>query len=78
MIIKTETTLGDFMAWSGAIDTQARIMNEGMTSEFDSLIEDLYYDGLDETTLNDLLWFESEWIYENLGMTTEKEEEEDN
>ena len=78
MIIKTETTLGDFTTWSGATDTQARIMNEGMASEFDSLIEDLYSDGIDETTLNDLLWFESEWIYESLGMTTEKEEEEDN
>ena len=65
-------TLVNFDAWSGATDTQDRIINEGKADEFDNLIEELYPDGLTETTLNDLLWFEDEWIFEMLGIETEE------
>ena len=65
-------TLRNFNAWSGATDTQDRIINEGKADEFDNLIEELYPDGLTETTLNDLLWFEDEWIFEMLGIETEE------
>ena len=65
-------TLRNFNAWSGATDTQDRIINEGKADEFDNLIEELYPDGLTETTLNDLLWFEDEWIFVFLGIETEK------
>ena len=64
-------SLRDFNAWSGAKDTKETIINEGKVDEFDSLIEDLYPEGIDETHLNDLLWFETEWLYENLGIETE-------
>ena len=65
-------TLRNFNAWSGATDTQDRIINEGKADEFDNLIEELYPDGLTETTLNDLLWFEDEWIFVFLGIETEE------
>ena len=65
------TTLVNFEAWSGAESTKTRIIKEELSEEFDSLIEELYPDGLSETQLNDLLCFESEWIYESLGMTVE-------
>ena len=61
-----------FNAWSGAVDTQEKIINEGKADEFDNLIEELYPDDLTETTLNDLLWFEDEWIFEMLGIETEE------
>ena len=41
------------------------------------LIEELYPDGIDETQLNDILWFKSEWVYEMLGISEEEEEEEE-
>ena len=65
-------TLRNFNAWSGATDTQDRIINEGKADEFDNLIEELYPDGLSETALNDLLWFDDEWIFEMLGIETEE------
>jgi hypothetical protein len=37
-------------------------------------MEDLYPDGLSETQLNDILWFEEDWIFEMLGITDEGEE----
>lgn len=69
------TTLANFDAWSGAKDTKETILNAGKGEEFDFLIEELYPNGLSETQLNDLLWFESDWIYESLGISEEEEEE---
>jgi hypothetical protein len=67
------TTLVNFDAWSGAVETKERIINEGKADDFDSLIEELYPDGLSETQLNDLLWFEEDWIFEQLGIEDEDE-----
>jgi hypothetical protein len=75
MIVTNDNlTLRDFKAWSGAKDTQETILNEGKGEEFDSLIEELYPDGIEETQLNDLLWFSDEFIYEMLGIADEEEE----
>ena len=67
--------LVDFDAWSGAEDTKETILNANKAEEFDSLIEELYPDGLSETNLNDLLWFESDWIFKQKGISEEEEEE---
>lgn len=69
-------SLGDFDAWSGAKSTKETIIEKGKANEFDSLIEELYPDGLSETQLNDILWFESDWIFESLGISEDKENEE--
>ena len=66
--------LSDFDAWSGAKDTKETILHNNKGDEFDRLIEELYPDGLSETSLNDLLWFESDWIFEQLGISEEEEE----
>ncbi len=73
--INENTTLYNFAAWSGAKDTKETIINAGKAEEFDYLIEELYPDGLTETQLNDILWFEEKWIYENLGITEDSEED---
>lgn len=63
----------DFEPWSGAIDTYERIEREGKLDELDDVLDEVYPDGIDETELNDLLWFEPETVYEWLGMRTESE-----
>lgn len=40
------TTLSNFNAWSGAVETKERIIEEGKADNFDQLIEELYPDGL--------------------------------
>ena len=72
-----KTTLADFGAWSGAKDTKQTILDNNKGDEFDALIEELYPDGLSETQLNDILWFDSEWCFEMLGISEEEEEEEE-
>lgn len=70
-------SLVDFDAWSGAKGTKQTIIDNDKAEEFDNLIEELYPDGLSETTLNDILWFESDWIFEMLGITEEENEDEE-
>ena len=72
MKIMTETTLRGFNAWSGAIETKKIILDAGLEEEFEMLIDECYPDGLTDTQLNDLLWFESDWILENLGVEVEE------
>ena len=77
MKIYSETSLYNFEAWSGAVDTLNRVIEEGKAEELEAILEDLYPDGIDETTLNDILWFDSEWVFEMCGIEEEEEEEEE-
>ena len=72
MTIKNEIGLRDFEAWSGAIDTKDVILDNGKEDMFEELINELYPEGLSETELNDLLWFDDEWLYEQLGIEIEE------
>ena len=75
MKIYSETNLENFEAWSGAVDTLDRVREAGKCDELESILEDLYPDGMSETELNDLLWFEPETVFEWLGIEEEEEEE---
>ena len=61
-------TLLNFDAWSGAKETKETIINNNKEDDFDFLIEELYPDGLSEGALNDLLWFDDEWIFKQLNI----------
>lgn len=67
--------LDDFEPWSGAIDTIRTIRDLGKTNEFEDLLDELWPEGIDETALNDYLWFDAEQIYETLGIVDFDNEE---
>ena len=73
MTITYELDLNSFQAWSGAKDTLDRIQREGKCSLLEQILEDTYPDGMTETQLNDLLWFDSESVYEWLGIRSEEQ-----
>ena len=73
MTITYELDLNRFEAWSGAKDTLERIQREGKCTELENILEELYPDGMTETELNDLLWFEPETVYEWLGIRSEEQ-----
>ena len=73
MKITMELSLENFEAWAGGKATKKEIIRAGKVEEFDELIEELYPDGIDATQLNDILWFDVDWLYENLGMIEEEE-----
>lgn len=62
------SALHEFEAWSGAIDTQEKIITAGKADEFMQLIEEMYPEGISDTGLNDLLWFEEKWIFSMLNI----------
>lgn len=74
MRIYSEISLENFKAWSGAVDTLERVREAGKCGQLESIIEDSYPDGMSETELNDLLWFEPETVYEWLGIEEEEED----
>ena len=64
--------------WSGALDTLNTIYENGKEEELMSLLSlDCFSDTPDLTEVNDLLWFEDEWIFEMLGISTDEDEEDD-
>lgn len=58
------------MVWSGAIDTIADIQNANKENEFMDFLEMVFCDDIPtDTEVNDFIWFERDYIYENIGLT---------
>ena len=68
MKIYTETSLNNFEFWSGARD-RAKYLTYKDFDIIESLLGDLYPEGVEDTTINDLFWFEEDTIAEWLGYT---------
>lgn len=72
MRIYKDISLDEFEAWSGAVDTMdtLRELDENtdiyVWSTLENCIDDMG-EGMDETDLNDFLWFETDTIAEWLG-----------
>jgi len=54
--------------WSGALDILKVIMENDKLSDLMNLLQELYPEPVEITTINDLLWFEDNFIYERLGI----------
>lgn len=66
MKIYIEKSLSDFEFWSGARQTAELLTVEELDS-IESTLEEIYPEGIDETQLNDIFWFEDDFIAECLG-----------
>ena len=66
--VKKELSFEDLKheCWSGAIDTLQKIEEEGKENELMELLQEVFADIPTETEINDFLWFEDSYIYENL------------
>ena len=75
--LKEDTTilsnLNEFEPWSGAVSTWELIVEADKVDALDFMLEDLYPEGMTSTELNDLLWFESDWIIDMLGISRDTE-----
>ena len=66
------------MVWSGATDTIADIQNANKEDEFMNFLEAVFCDEVPtDTEVNDFIWFERDYIYENIGLTEDGELPED-
>ena len=73
MKIYKEISLEAFEPWSGAINTYERLVNHDLLDDFEEVLDETYPDGMSETELNDILWFDPDWVYESVGLMTESE-----
>lgn len=67
MKITFDRDLSCFWAWDGGQDTLNELIANNDCANIESMIEDLYPDGLTDTQLNDILWFERDLIANWLG-----------
>ncbi len=74
IITRNEYDKNDFSrlydnSWSGALQTLDDIANADLEEEFMDYLEGLFGDEeVEDTTLNDYIWFERDEIYEALGL----------
>lgn len=71
MIITSEKNLKDFDFWSGAADRVKNLTNAEL-DRIENILVELYPEGMSETEINDLFWFDFETVAEWIG-TTEDE-----
>lgn len=80
MRLYSDFDINTFDAWSGGEDTKDAIINAGKADLFNALADDIFPDGCDVTQMNDFLRFDTQYIYELLGLDedgNEPSEEED-
>lgn len=67
MKIYTETSLRDFTPWAGAIERYNRFTYEELDT-IEQILEDINFDGegFSETAINDMFWFDDDWLLEIL------------
>lgn len=58
-------------SWSGAINTLEKIEENEKEEELMQLLEYTFEDVPTETEVNDFLWFDDDFIFEQLGIETE-------
>ena len=74
MRITVEWKLTSFEPWYGAVDTFDKLKEMDLLDDLEKVLGSLYPDGIDEFELNNLFWHESEWLFDNLGVSEEEEE----
>lgn len=74
-IYKKENTLNNFDFWSGGKDN-AEMLTSKELDELTYILEDIYPEGMEETQINDLLYFDFDYVCELLGLDYDKDEDE--
>lgn len=70
MRVSKELNLTSFDFWSGAKNHE---FTRSELEQIENSLEDLYPDGMEETEVNDLFWFEEEFLCELIGVDYEED-----
>lgn len=66
MKIYEEKSLRNFEFWSGAKDT-VKYLTDDELDTIESILEDAYPEGMEDTEINDFFWFDDDTIADWLG-----------
>lgn len=61
-------------SWGQAVSILNEIDKADKSEDLMDFLEDLYPDGVDGVELNDLISYDWEWLYKNIGMPMDEEE----
>lgn len=73
MIITSDINLRNFKFWSEAA-SHANELSLEQLDELENMLIDMYPDGMTDTELNDLMWFDFDTVKEWLGISDEYDE----
>ena len=76
MKVISEIDLSQFDFWSGGATNAAELTNEQL-DQVGYILEDIYPDGMTDTQINDLFWFDFDTVKEWVGLTIDKDKIED-
>lgn len=79
MFIKDDFDFGDLQdrCWEGAIYTLDKIFEADKEDEFMDFLEGIFTSIPTLTKVNDLLWHESEFVLDSLGINEDEEDEDE-
>lgn len=72
MKVTKELSLSNFDFWGGAKD-RAQMLTTDELNEIERQLEDVYPDGMDETQINDIFWFDFDWVAQMIGYEDEED-----
>ena len=75
MKITTEQSLRNFEFWSGA-KTNAEMMTAEELDSVENALEAIEPDGMTDTEINDLFWFDFEYVCELIGLEYDAKKDE--
>lgn len=67
MKVFCERSLTSFEFWGGA-SLNARMLKYDELEDVEMMLEDIYPDGMGETLINDLFWFEFDFVCSLIGL----------
>ena len=74
--LKVVSGFDSYTPWSGAEATYSRIAEAGKLGELEDWLEEMYPDGIGETELNDLLWFDRDEVLSAMGLSDDDGDDE--
>ena len=77
--VTNEMDFDDLMnfCWRGAVDTLKVIEDNGKQDELMFMLSDLFSEGATLTEINDYLWFDDDFIFADLGISDDEDDEDE-
>lgn len=74
MRVFEEISLTQFKFWSGAVCRAEQLTYEEL-EQLEFILEDIYPEGMEDTLINDLFWFDFPTVCEWLGLELDENED---
>lgn len=74
MKVISEMNLTSFGFWSGGL-LNAQMLTYDELEQLEYIFEDIYSEGMTDTMINDIMWFDFSWVCDALGLEYDEEKD---